>query len=197
MKPQIEKPSEQAMKFFKPELFIRFNSADDDEADRADEEWEAAISAYREHLDGLRDQMPSQVKILAGLCLHDAELLACEQKIEPFFPISPFEPFPFWSGIAILSIRKGDEIISLIYALWDRVLEHPPEGEWPFSKLRTHWLYDEVDVSPNQRGMFLHRVLLSDGTTMEIPFLSALIHTFPLQEGLERNACRRRPDVDV
>jgi len=152
MKPQIEKPSEQAMKFFKPELFIRFNSADDDEADRADEEWEAAISAYREHLDGLRDQMPSQVKILAGLCLHDAELLACEQKIEPFFPISPFEPFPFWSGIAILSIRKGDEIISLIYALWDRVLEHPPEGEWPFSKLRTHWLYDEVDVSPNQRG---------------------------------------------
>jgi len=30
------------MKFFTPELFVRFNSADD-VGDRADEEWEAAI----------------------------------------------------------------------------------------------------------------------------------------------------------
>jgi hypothetical protein len=191
MKPQIEKPSEQNMKFFKPELFIKFNSADDDEADRADEDWEAAIRAYREHLDRLRDQLPSQVKKLASLCLHDAELLACEQPVEPFFPLSSFEPFPFWYGFAILSIRKGDEIVSLIYALWDRVSEHPSGEEWTFSKQRTHWLYDEVDVAPGRHGMFLHRVLLSDGTIMEIPFLSVLIHSFPLVEGPESSVSRQ------
>jgi hypothetical protein len=191
MKLQIEKPSEQVMKFFTPELFIRFNSSDDEEADRADEEWEAAIRAYREHLDGLRNEMPSQVKKLAGLCLHDAELLACEQPIEPFFPLSPFEPFPFWSGFAILSIRQNDKIVSLIYVLWDRVRKYASSEEWPFSKLRTHWLYDEVDVSPNRRGMFLHRVLWSDGIVMEIPFLSTLIHSFPLEGGPESDPSRR------
>ena len=67
MKPQTEKPSEPVMKFFTPELFIKFNSPDDVVADRADEDWEAAIREYRSHLEGLRDQMPSQVKELAGL----------------------------------------------------------------------------------------------------------------------------------
>jgi hypothetical protein len=191
MKPLIEKPFDQVMKFFTPELFVRFNSADDEEADCANEEWEAAILAYRKHLDGLRDLMPSQVKRLADLCLHDAEVLAREQRIEPFFLLTPFEPFPFWSGLVILSIRQNNEIISLIYSLWDRLREYMPNENWPFSKLRTHWLYDEVDVSPNHRGMFLHRVLLSDGTIMEIPFLSALIHSFPLEEDPESHSSRQ------
>ena len=69
MRLQTEKPSEQVMKFFTPELFIRFNSTDDEKADRADEDWEAAIGAYRHHLDCLREQMPSQVnKLAASLC---------------------------------------------------------------------------------------------------------------------------------
>ena len=169
------------MKFFTPELFVRFNSADD-------EGWEAAIRAYRAQLEGLRDQMPSQVRKLAGLCLHDAEVLACDQPIEPLFSFRPFEPFPIWSGLAILSIRQGDEISSLIYVLWDSVSHYPAGEGWPFSKARRHWLYDEVDVSPNHPGMFVHRVLLSDGTTMEIPFLSALIHSISLIDQPEVNA---------
>jgi hypothetical protein len=32
-------------------------------------------------------------------------------------------------------------------------------------------------------SMFLHRVLLSDGTVIEIPFVDVLIHSLPLQEG--------------
>ncbi len=186
MKPQTEKPFEQVMMFFKPELYMRFNSSDDKVADRADEDWEAAIAAYRQHLDGLRDQMPPSVKELANLCLHDAELLAWEQPIEPLFELLPFR-----TGFAILSMRQGDEIVSLIYVLWDRVRKHPSREDWPFSKLQTHWLFDEVDVSPNHRGMFLHRVLLSDGTIMEIPFLSALIHSFRLGDTPESNASRQ------
>jgi hypothetical protein len=178
------------MRFFTPELFIRFNSDDDKVADRADEDWESAIREYRSHLDGLRDQMPAQVKKLAGLCFHDAELLTSEESIEPVFSV-PFEPLPFWSGFAILSLKQGDEIVSLIYVLWDRIRRYESKENWPFSKLRRHWLYDEVDVAPTHRGWFLHRVLLSDGIVIEIPFVSILIHNIPLQEGSQSDASRQ------
>lgn len=192
MKPLFEKPFEQVMKFFTPDLILRFNSSDDEEeADRANEEWELAIQAYRDHLDGLQDQFPSQVKKLARLCLHDAEILASEEPIEEFLPLYPFGSFPFWARFSILSVRQDNEVTSLIYALWDRVRKHQATGNWPFSKVRTHWLYDEVDVSSPHRGMFLHRVLLSDGTILEIPFLSALIHGIPLSGSPESDASRQ------
>jgi hypothetical protein len=57
----------------------------------------------------------------------------------------------------------------------------------PFSKTRTHGLYDEVDLAPAPRGAVLHRVLLSDGRVLEIPFLSVFIRSLPLsppEEGI-------------
>jgi len=191
MKPQTEKPlSDQVMRFFTPELFIRFNSPDDEVADRADEEWEMAIQGYRSHLDQFRDQMPGQVKKLAELCLHDTEVLAIQEAIEPIFPI-PFEPFPRWAGFAILSVMQDDKVVSLVYVLWDHVRKHPMKENWPFSKQRTHWLYDELDATPSQRSMFLHRILLSDGTVIEIPFVSVMIHSIPLQHGSQSDALRQ------
>jgi hypothetical protein len=169
------------MRFFTPELYARFNSADEDEADDANEAWEAALARYRNHLDGIRDRMPSQVRKLAELDLHDAEFLGCDQEVGPLVP-APSEAFPqpVWSAVAILSVKQDDTIVSLIYLLWDRVREYPAAADWPFSKARTHWLYDEVDLAPDPRGMFLHRVLLSDGRVLEIPFASAIIHSLSL-----------------
>ena len=170
MKPQTARLPEPTMRFFTPELFVRFNAADDEKADEANDAWESALSAYREHLDAIRDQMPSQVRKLAELCLHDAELVAYDQAF-------PFELFPpFWSAMAIVSVKHDSRITSLIYLLGDRIREHASSDDWPFSKARTHWLYDEVDLAPSHRGGFLHRVLLSDGRVLEIPFLSALVH---------------------
>lgn len=194
MKPQTEKLSDPVMKFFTPELFIRFNSPDEEQANRADEEWEAAVQSYRNHLADLRGQMPSQVKKLAELCLHDAEILACEQTTEPFFqffPLFRFEPLPYWSGFVMLSVRQGDEIVSLFYVLWDQLHEHRLTESWPFSKLNAHWLYDELDIAPDYPGMFLHRILLSDGTIMEIPFVSVLIHGFTLHKMGQSDSSRK------
>jgi len=84
------------MRFFTPELYVKFNSPDDVEANRADEDWEAAIREY-----------------------------------------------------------------------------------------------DEVDVASIGLRTFLHRVLLSDGTVIEIPFVSVMIHSFPLQEGRQTDASRQ------
>jgi hypothetical protein len=174
-----------------PELYIKFNSPDDVEADRANEDWEAAIRAYRSHLNGLQDQMPPQVKKLAGLCLHDAELLACK-RLDGWLSLRfPFERSPFWPECAILSARQGNEIFSLIYVLGDAIRRHESKESWPFSKLRRHWLYDEVDVAQTEPWMFLHRVLLSDGIVMEIPFVTAFIHSFSLQDGDPSDASRQ------
>jgi hypothetical protein len=124
--------------------------------------------------------MPSPVRELSELCLHDAELLAREQIIEPFFPVCP-EPAgtPAWSALAILSVKHEDTIVTLIYALWDRVRESRPVADWPFSGERPHWLYDEIDVTA-AAGAFVHRLLFSDGTVVEIPFASVVIHRLPL-----------------
>ena len=139
------------MRYFTQQLYRQFNSADDEEADRADAAWEAALEEYRRHREGLRDRMPFNVAKLADLNLHDAEILSCAEEIEPgapFFHDFPFPlPLPLWSAVAIVSVRVGSDIVSLIYCLWDRLREYPAPQDWPFSKLREHWLYDEVDVA--------------------------------------------------
>jgi hypothetical protein len=182
MKPQTEKLSEPDMRFFTRELYTQFNSLDEDEANRADEAWEAAIQAYHGHLESLREQMPDQVRKLAKLCLHDAEVLAQKLVIEPVaaLPIEPLWPGPLWSAVSILSVEQDGKVLSLIYSLWDHVREYAPQGNWPFSKLRKHWLYDEVDVAAGSPRLFLHRVLFSDGKITEIPFMSVIMHSVSL-----------------
>jgi hypothetical protein len=178
MKLNTEKPSDAIMRFFAPELFVRYNSSDDEEADRADEDWETAIRRYQEHLTKLRPLMPAQVEKLADLRLHDVEVLSCERDAEPL-PGGPALGSPPAPGWAIIPLGRDDAIVSLIYQLWDTPRRREYEGRWPFSKQNPHWLYDEVDVDPSGDARFLHRVLFSDGTELEIPFTSVLVHTTP------------------
>lgn len=180
------------MRFFTPERYIQFNSPDDEVADRANEAWEKALDEYRRHLGTIQEKMPSQVRKVAELCLHDAELLGFEQETQPLFSFpEPFWPGPLWSTMAILSLKQDQTIRSLIYLLWDRVREYPAKEDWPFSKARKHWLYDELDVAPDQRGAFLHRILFSDGSVVELPFVSAIVSSVSLPAGHEDGAARR------
>jgi hypothetical protein len=81
----------------------------------------------------------------------------------------------------VLTVKRKDEGTCLIYGLWDRVRELPPPEDWRFSKLRQHWLYEELELIREHRGdRFFHRILLSDGKVLEIPFISVVIHHFPL-----------------
>ena len=68
------------MRFFTPELYLRYNSLVDAVANRADEDWEKAICDYNKHLAKYAKQMNPRVKYLAeALCLHDAELISLEE----------------------------------------------------------------------------------------------------------------------
>lgn len=182
MKRQTAKPSDDVMRFFTPNLYVRFNSNDESEADEADSAWEFAAQEYGKHLRSIRPQLPTQVRKLAGLCLHDAELLSYDQSVEPASMQLSKKPSasPIWSALAIFSIRKDDTLDLLIYHLWDRVREHDAMVHWPFSKRALHWLYDELDLAPGRSGSYLHRILLSDGRVLEVPFVSVVIHRVPL-----------------
>ncbi|WP_435008311.1 hypothetical protein P12x_005555 [Tundrisphaera lichenicola] len=181
MRRRTGEPSDPVMKFFTPELYLRFNSSDDREADLADQAWEDSIRAYRASLDLSRGSMPPRVCELAEqLCLHDAELIALRvDKCDP--RADPASPPP----AATICLKDGETIIHIDYLLWDEVVQRPFRGPWPNSPERVHWLYDEVDVDgevddPEMPAppRYWHRILLSDGRSLAVPFTDAITSRF-------------------
>lgn len=159
------------MRFFTPELYLRFNSPDDEVADRAEQQWEEATSQYAAHLAALAAKLPGAARQLSQTPLHDAELLAVDQQVEP----SLQQPLSF----AAVLVRLDDQVYNLVYLLHDQIRWHAPPADWPFSGEQRHWLYDEWDEIPQRSGRFEHRILLSDGNIVEIPCKSLLMHSFP------------------
>lgn len=158
------------MQFFTPDLYLRFASSDDEVADRANAESDAAIESYLKHLRKLQRKMPPDVRLISEMCLHDADVVALGK--QPFLVIR--------DAVAEISLKHESELVLLIYHLADRVRQHESVAEWPFLKEQVHWLYDEVDILSECPAQFVHRILLSDGSVLEIPFLSVIVHTFPL-----------------
>jgi hypothetical protein len=128
--------------------------------------------------------------------LHDALILSRREEIQaggpPVPPDVAFHEFPFpmrfffpsWTAICVVTVKDEDTIRSLIYCLRDGV-QIKSSREWPFSKEGEHWLYDEVEVFRTERwpmfpGGFIHRILLSSGVELEIPFTTLFIHEFSL-----------------
>jgi hypothetical protein len=130
--------------------------------------------------------MPSQVVELSKLCLHDGEILQRQEQEHPFsiwgFYDRPGSPpfWPVWYGVATLAVRHENELVTLFYFLCDHVAEHPAAEDWPFSKKREHWLYDEVHWQGDDRGRFMHLILFSSGVVLTIPFATVLISQFSL-----------------
>ncbi|MGD9713074.1 MAG: hypothetical protein AB7V46_13525 [Thermomicrobiales bacterium] len=177
------------MQFFTPQLYQRFNSPDPAEEERAYEAWEQAVLAYKQQLDSVRDRMPSQLIALSELCLHDAEVIRREETTQAsgpiFFPHEfPFPvPFSMWSAVAVITLRLDGEILCLFYSLWDHIRTREAPDNWQFSKLREHWLYDEVQVHGERRfTTYIHSILLSTGVVLDIPFMSVVVHRFPIPQ---------------
>ena len=174
------------MQFFTPELYVRFNSPDDEVADAAYQEWEQATEQYARHLETFRARASSQIQKLTELSLHDAFIVSRAEQIQAggphFFRDFPYPlPVAIWSALAIVTVKDGDTIRSLIFCLWDHVRTHHHADGWRFSTECEHWLYDEVEsVHPDRGGSYLHRILLSSGVELEIPFTALFIHEFAL-----------------
>jgi hypothetical protein len=77
---------------------------------------------------------------------------------------------PAWYSAASLVVGHEKETLWLLYLLWDKAQRIAAPRNWTLSKDRVHWLYDEVDTAGNAPDRFVHRVLLSNGSTLVIPF---------------------------
>jgi hypothetical protein len=182
MKRPTEKHSDQLMRFFTPDLYLRYNSRDDAVADIADDDWEQSLLLYKKHLAEFSDEMNSRVRELAeSRCLHDAILLSLQEDAP-----SPRLPRPYLSPIPVttISLKSDEVIINIIYFLWNEVHQSQSPENWPFSKARPHWLYDEIDreTRENYLPLYWHRILLSDGRVFAVPFFDAVVQSFSAQD---------------
>ena len=176
------------MKFFTPELYMRFNSSDDDIADEATREWDRAIENYLRHLQSL--PLTEHVKELSEQCFHDA--LCLDKTTHPgrSFPAAhpsrkgnnSEERDRTWitPQITSLLLQAADEMIQLLYsAAYDPVIvDHSPE--WKAWEVTNRWLYDEIDVAEDEPRLFIHRILWSNGTVLTIPFWDVSLVRVPL-----------------
>ena len=156
------------MKYFTPELYLRFASANRREVVAAHEDGERAIESYKRHLEKIGPQMTANSRRLAEtLCLHDADYLG--MAIVP----TPETGKP----CALLLLRQDLLRIFLLYYLAEQPLVETVDREWPYSKQQVHWLYDEFDVAED--GTPRHEILLSNGQIMTLRFheLELMQHT--------------------
>ena len=173
------------MRFFTRELYLRFHSGGDAAA-----EWDEAVSDYHSHLSRIVGTMNDRVRKFAEeLCLHDAQLLALQRD-----SVTLPSAFPTRTSVVILSLRGIGRLFTLFYLSWgEMILSTAPEG-WPSSTLPVHWLCDEIDLdsTPSPFPRYDHRILLSDGREIAIPFVDVIVHSFSEQDaGAARNSPRK------
>jgi hypothetical protein len=164
MKRRVAKPSNEDMKFFTRDLYMQFNSSEMAEADAADELWEETIGAYRRYLRAVQKELPEPARRLSKLSFHDAELMNSKN---PFLMTLPEAGL---IGVAKKVEEAQWRVYLIWYSLWGKVHESTAVAKWPFSKENVHWLYDEFDIARRGSRRFIHRILLSDGRILVVPF---------------------------
>ncbi len=154
------------MRYFTPELFLRLNSSDSKTVDDAMEQWDKAILAYQKSLRKLQREWPSQLESIADLSLHDWNLVTLKSN-----PSGRADS-------AVLGLKQNKEMVFLYYTLTRKLRTVDAPAGWSPSKARVHWLYDELQASGDD---LTHNILLSDGTTLVIPFSSCQV--WPVNAG--------------
>ncbi len=150
------------------------NQAEDDEAsDIASKNWDAALEAYEKRLVDLQFIMPPAVwQFMTRMNLHDAFSLS-----------SGFSPN---GDKYMLTVRQTDSqsdryLAILIYDLVDVEGQKHTGPGFHSPHNQTYWLYDEFDMV--KEGVFLHEVLFSDGTQLNISFKDFHFIQAPMAEG--------------
>ncbi|MCY2989107.1 MAG: hypothetical protein NTY19_14725 [Planctomycetota bacterium] len=145
------------MKYFKPELFVAFNSGDARAANRASQAWDEAVTAYDQYLKSIRRRLPAAVQKLSKLYLHDATYL-------DFGEDSPSPE----NRVAHLTVRRDGQPLLLLYFLLDTPSVTPAVTDPVFSEHSVHWLYDELEL--RGPGDVSHEILFSNGCIYRFRF---------------------------
>ncbi len=162
------------MKYFTPERCLRLGNLDDEAAFlAAQEEWEKALSDYREQLQRIRQTLPPDLsKMVESVYLHDAPVLAM-YKNENTFSITLQPPSdPERLAVFDYSLVEEPTIVQDVLPL-----------EWRREPIQ--WLYDELDLDWPEKPCGLpvlsdkptmrHNILLSNGWEVTLHFRSAQV----------------------
>ncbi len=147
------------MKWFTPDLLLRFGSEDDQSADAASDEWEQISKRYADHLRKIHSALPEPARALDRFPLHDARVLEIgwDDKSSRLF--------------IVLRLEEGAEQgVQLDYHLTaaPAVCEH---GELYEEEAPLEWLYDELDVLEGTNPpVFAHSILFSKGLEIQVEF---------------------------
>jgi hypothetical protein len=145
------------MKYFKPELFLAFNSENARTANQASQAWDAAVAAYDQYLKSIRKRLPAAALKLSKLYLHDSEYL-------DFGEDSPSSE----NRVAHLTIRREGQTLLLLYFLLEPPLVTEPITDHVFSEQAVHWLYDELELVSSTD--ISHEILFSNGRIYRFRF---------------------------
>jgi hypothetical protein len=152
------------MKYFTPELYLRFCSPDPDVADEATEEWERAASRYERHYKKIRQSLPESVRSFAdALCLHDAEVFAPARLLG-----GRQEVIIVTQNVNTLVPESLNTLIILHYAVTEDPIIETLSDSSAFAQHNPVWLHDEFDLSGPDS--FAHEILLSTGRLIKLRF---------------------------
>ncbi len=180
------------MKYFTPELYVRFNSHDDDVADAADDEWEKQIKMYRKHYKRLERQLPEELRRFHNeQCLHDAD-------VEGPLIVQPFS-LPWSPRYAVIAARQINTLIPeflntvavLFYEVTDEPVIEKSVSAPVFRSVQPIWLYEEEDVI--KPGLFEQEILISDGRVIKIRFRDFHYSIVPLKQEAAAAEKPRKP----
>lgn len=166
------------MKFFTPELYVQFNSKNDDVALEAHEEWERCVKRYRRHYKKIEARLPPMFRRFHDeQCLHDADVFA------PAFlprnaPWNGQEVVIVAQQINTLFVEYINTLAILQYTITTAPIIETPLASSVFHKGQPNWLYDEVDVV--EAGVYSHEILISDGRVIKVQFSDFTYHIAPL-----------------
>lgn len=140
------------MKYFKPDLLARLNSADERTSDAASEQWDAARNAYEQSLEKIRPLLP--VAIL-DTHFHDAKIGRGLMRGRVYF-------------IFVLTEDRQSLEIDYLLSAAPSVVQHPPLS----TSKQVFWWYDEIEKANDG---FVHSILMSNGVELRIPFLKVQV----------------------
>ena len=157
------------MKFFTPDLLLRFGSLDDAIADAAQAEWEMANRNYLKHLEKIRPKLPKDVlPLLDEYCLHDARVIqtaTLRDNLGIDFSLAGATRI----DLSLKLDTPQDKELILSYELMKPAafIEHP---EFAGERALTEWLYDEFSLARGKQPSFIHSILFTGGLELELRF---------------------------
>lgn len=151
------------MKYFTPELLEQLNSRDELRMMAAMTAWDQNERRYEKRLQSLASVLPaSALRLVEEHYFHDAQVVTISYSEE--------------KSLSII-LRSKDKLRVLTFLLNGNPILREPEKPPAFASEGLLWLYEELDR--NRKGALL-RLLLSNGSELEIPFTDVNVNAFEI-----------------